>query len=104
MRDTRGDGPEGGNGRGAEDAWQGWKPFAVGFGALVLVVFVWEIVQLVRALAFEEGVERAAIVAMLLMIAVTLGTVVLVGGGLAAAIRREGIAEPGAGEGDGDTP
>lgn len=88
----------------ARDGWHGWKPFAVGFGALVLVVFLWEIVQLVRALAFEEGVERAALVAMLLMIAVTLGTVLLVGGGLAAAIRREGIADPGAGEGDGDTP
>ncbi|MFQ5679106.1 MAG: arsenate reductase ArsC [Gemmatimonadota bacterium] len=73
------------------DPWQGWR----GFGILLLgglgLVFIIEIVQLARSLFWlEEGRERGAIWAMLLMILAVFVAVLVIGGGLLRAIRRQG--------------
>ncbi len=59
-------------------------------GAGAVAVFVYQMVALFSSLGdFEDGMERGALLAMLLMIFITLGVVAVVGGGLARAIRRD---------------
>lgn len=82
------------------DPWQGWKGFAIALGTGVAIVFAWQMVDLLGFLAgLDGGMEEGAIWAMLLMIAATMGTVVVIGGGLFRAIRREGRREADPGDG-----
>lgn len=92
--DPAGSDADRGPGTGDPDPWQGWKKFGLFLGGGFLLVFVIEMVALVSSLGgFEMGHERGAVWAMLLMIFATLLAVVVIGGGLFLAIRREGRGE-----------
>lgn len=72
------------------DPWQGWKPFGLFLGGGFLLVFLVEMVFLVLALNdFQEGPQRGAVWAMLLMIGATLFAVFAIGGGLMFSLRRQ---------------
>lgn len=78
MKDREG----GGSGHGARGSW---KVLALVLAAGVLVVFVYHLASLLGAFGnMEAGFETGALWAILFMIAVTFGTIALIGGGLAA--------------------
>lgn len=73
-----------------DELWRSWKGFCLVLGAGAVAVFLYQMVALFSSLGdFEDGMERGALLAMLLMIFITLGVVAVVGGGLARAIRRD---------------
>ena len=75
--------------RGGE-LWDQWKGFCIALLVGCVVVFAFEMITLIGALDdFEAGMEKGALWAMLLMIFSTLGVVVVIGGGLYRAIRRD---------------
>lgn len=72
------------------DPWQGWKPFGLFLGGGFLLVFLVEMVFLILAMNdFQEGPQRGAVWAMLLMIGSTFFAVLVIGGGLFVSMRRE---------------
>lgn len=90
--------------------WRRWgrdlDPTRKWLGLLLLVgasaVFLWEMVQLVLSLFSFQGIDRAAVASILVMIFAVFLTLGVIGGGLVRALRR--AEEGGSGEEEGQAP
>lgn len=87
--------------RPGDGARGSWKLLAGVLAGGVLVVFLYHIASLVGAFArLEAAFDRGAVWTILFMIAVTFGTLAVIGGGLAASLRGEEATAEGADEPD----